>query len=204
MKELQKQPPTAVNVKALNKEKQDLSELLQRQEIMCRQRSRVEQLKEGDFNTSFFRGRATTRKKKTEITRVKKDNGEWACDMKTIEDMANKYFMELFTTTNPTKTGHGGSLGGSRCPHFREMSLFLDTLYTTLEVKEALLQMGPTKTPGPDGMPALFYPKYQSILGEDVTVATLEFLNGEGDLEIINQTNISMQCALQNYKQSFR
>ena len=49
------------------------------------------------------------------------------------------------------------------------MNHFLSMTYIALEVKEALFQMGLTKTPQPDGFPTLFYQKYWKTIGEDIT-----------------------------------
>lgn len=37
--------------------------------------------------------------------------------------------------------------------------------------------MGPTKAPGPDGFPALFFQQYWHIVGEEVTSFCLDYLN---------------------------
>lgn len=44
------------------------------------------------------------------------------------------------------------------------------------EVKVALDQMFPTKSPGPNGMLPIFYQKYWHIVGEEVTRAVLTVL----------------------------
>ena len=46
-----------------------------------------------------------------------------------------------------------------------DMREFLSTQFTAEEVQVALFQMGPTKTPGPDGMNALFLSKILAYCG---------------------------------------
>ena len=62
--------------------------------------------------------------------------------------------------------------------------------FTVDEVKVALFQMGPTKAPGPDDMNAIFYQKFWYIVGDDVVIAVLDFLNNGNMLLEINHTNI--------------
>ena len=51
--------------------------------------------------------------------------------------------------------------------------------FTAEEVRVALFQMGLTKAPGTDGMNALFFQKFWHIVGDDVVMAVLDFLNNE-------------------------
>ncbi|KAH0991508.1 hypothetical protein GBA52_002991 [Prunus armeniaca] len=45
---------------------------------------------------------------------------------------------------------------------------YLSLLFTREEVEIAIKSMGPTKAPGCDGMPTLFYQRYWSIIGSDI------------------------------------
>ena len=79
-----------------------------------------------------------------------------------------------------------------------DMQEFLSSEFTAEEVKVALFQMGPTKAPGPDGMNALFYQKFWHVVGNNVVLAVLEFLNNGNMLPYINHTNIVLIPKVKN------
>lgn len=74
------------------------------------------------------------------------------------------------------------------------------------EVKTDLKQMHPTKAPGPDGLPALFYKKIWDSIGGDVVSYVLNLLNNGGPVDQINNTHIVLipkkkQCqATEDYR----
>lgn len=71
-----------------------------------------------------------------------------------------------------------------------EMNNMLTAPYTSEEVVKALKEMHPTKAPGPDEMPALFYKKFWYVIGEDTLTYVLDILNNNAPLEQINNTHI--------------
>jgi hypothetical protein len=73
-----------------------------------------------------------------------------------------------------------------------DMNSALLAPFSDKEIEEALFQMGPTKAPGPDGLPVLFFQRHWSFLKEHVCCSVKEFLAG-GDLsDDFNDTVIVM------------
>jgi hypothetical protein len=71
-----------------------------------------------------------------------------------------------------------------------EMNQKLSAPISDEEITKALFQMGPTKAPGPDGLPALFFHQHWSLVKEEVCRAIRDFLNGETIPEDFNDTVI--------------
>lgn len=57
------------------------------------------------------------------------------------------------------------------------MNAQLTLPFTPDEVLAALSQMGPLKSPGPDGLPVLFFQKYWHLIGSNIISCVLDFLN---------------------------
>jgi hypothetical protein len=55
----------------------ELCELFEHEEVMAREQSRVDWLREGDRNTTFFHAKVTTRKCANRIARLVKEDGSW-------------------------------------------------------------------------------------------------------------------------------
>ncbi|KAM0927732.1 hypothetical protein ACQ4PT_002684 [Festuca glaucescens] len=75
----------------------ELCELFEREEIMARQRSRVEWLQEGDRNMTFFHARASARRKTNRIKKLVRDDGTRCEDQTGMKGMVEDFFGRLFT-----------------------------------------------------------------------------------------------------------
>lgn len=66
------------------------------------QRARLNWLKLGDRNTTFFHSQATQRKKMNVIIRLQNKNGQETNDSQEMKHIAQSYFEELFSSENQT------------------------------------------------------------------------------------------------------
>jgi len=63
---------------------------------------------------------------------------------------------------------------------------------TADEVKQAVFQMDPDKSPGPDGFNAFFFQSYWDIIREDTTKAVLNFFQTGKLLKEVNHTFVTL------------
>ena len=90
------------NVEAIKRVKEEINTRLYNDELHWHQRSRSIWLTTGDKNTKFFHQRASQWRRKNHIGGVFDNNGEWWESNIGIATVAEKYFQDLFTTTNPS------------------------------------------------------------------------------------------------------
>ena len=69
-----------------------LSEVLAREEMMERQRSRISWLKEGDRNTGFFQAKARARSRSNRIKLLKDDSGRTFTEQEDLEKLACEFY----------------------------------------------------------------------------------------------------------------
>ena len=79
------------------------------------------------------------------------------------------------------------------------MNAMLLQEFTELEVEEALKQMVPLKTLGPDSMPPLFYQNYWSLVGDDVSKTISSMLNSATIPGPLNHTFITLISKTKNH-----
>lgn len=73
-----------------------------------------------------------------------------------------------------------------------EMNRSLDRGFTMEKIKKAIFSKSADKSPGSDGMNAMFFQQHWDIVGPLVTKAVLACLNGEYELERINSTLVTL------------
>lgn len=168
----------------------ELDEILYREEIMWKQRSRVTWLKEGYKNTNFFHRQATWRQKKNTISKLKDESGVWVDDMDGMKNMATDFFLSLYSEDLTVRPDLLLNFVQSRVTEDMNASLVKE--FTDKEIADAMFQIGPLKAPGPNGFLARFFQKNRSIVKEDVIKAVRIFFETGVMPKGVNDTMICL------------
>ncbi|KAL0313072.1 UNVERIFIED_CONTAM: hypothetical protein Sradi_5706500 [Sesamum radiatum] len=170
--------------------RRQLEEFRSNENMMWQQRSKAQWLCDRDRNTKFFHATATSRKKQNEIRRIKDMNGNWREDPSGEQEVLLGYFPNIFARSTTSDRIHEEVLNTVRPKVTAEMNEALIQPFTEHEVRSALFGMSPLKSPGPDGMPPLFYQKFWYVIGSDVINCVLHVLNSGTLLHKMNFTHI--------------
>jgi hypothetical protein len=158
--------------------------LLLSNEVYWRQQSKAMWLVANDKNTSYFHHFVNQRQQKNVIAGLLSEDGSWCTDPMGMGNIVGNYFNEIFTSSNPHRIED--SLAAVERRITPAMNQQLCAPYSALEVRQALFQMHPSKSPGLDGMSCLFFQKFWHIINEDVIGAVLSILHSGHVLHKIN------------------
>ncbi len=135
----------------------DLNSLLKKEEMVWRQQSRVVWLKEGDRNMKFFHGRASQRWRRNTINVLRDENGTLHNNTNQVVAILIRYYENLFTTAQPNHIEEAMAHIPRVVSDTMNDSLLRE--FSACEVEQAIKQMAPSMSPGPDGMLHIFYKK---------------------------------------------
>ncbi|KAK4389823.1 putative ribonuclease H protein [Sesamum angolense] len=147
-------------------------------------------LSEGDRNTAFFHAKASHRQKINHIDRIRDETGCWCDKPASIQGVIQRYFHTIFTSARPTREELNEVIETVPTRVTSEMNRKLLEDYSAEEVKAALIQMFPFKSPGPDGMPPVFFQRFWNIVGNATTTTVLQLLNDHTFNPSLNFTHI--------------
>ncbi|XP_012452755.1 uncharacterized protein LOC105774741 [Gossypium raimondii] len=191
-------PNAQANLNSIKETRLKLKKLYEEDEIYWAQRSRIGWLKESDRNTKFFHMRATSRRKKNDIDRLKDSSGGWVYNNRDKCRVARDYFIDLFqTSTNIVNNMDMSCI--PKCVN-EEMNKNLTKSFTDEEILRAFNQINPRKAPGSDGLPGIFFKENWEVVGKDIPSCCHDFLNAVVDMSSINETIIVLIPKIMNQR----
>lgn len=169
-----------------------LDNLLLKEEIYWKQRSRINWLSEGDRNTAYFHKYATARRKRNSIHRLKKNDDSYTTTQMELENLITDYYSHLFSSQHPSSENISKISNILHQGVTQDMHNYFDTSFSKEEIKKALFDLHLSKALGPDGFTALFFQNARETVEDKVTKATLDVLNNGASLEEWNQTLVTL------------
>lgn len=145
-------------------------------------------LREEDKNTIFFHSKASNRKKRNVISKLKEENGNWQLKEEDIGRILTDYCRDLFQTSNPFNSESMMNVVDT-CITL-ETNLHLTKKFTQEEVFMALQQMHLIKALIFDGISLIFYQKCWHIAGPYVAETMLNILDNKVNSQALNHTFI--------------
>ncbi|MCH92036.1 RNA-directed DNA polymerase (Reverse transcriptase), partial [Trifolium medium] len=168
----------------------ELSDILEKEELMWFQRSRAKWLCDGDRNTRYYHTKTVSRRRKNNVLMLKNEEGQWIDDVDQLQGMVNEFFHKLFASTHDRRDWFVSDISypelGDGCIAKLASPLMNE------KVKNALFSMNPWKAPGPDGFPAGFYQKAWGRIGSSVCAFVCSVWNNPSIIATVNQTDICL------------
>ena len=171
----------------------DLEDLLQREQIMWAQKAKKDWDLKGDRNTRFFQIVVKNRHRRNRILQIKNDEEVWLLNPKDVDLCINQYFKTLYAQPQNLENDIFTQLNDIPIPKILEdQAAQLDQPILDEEIFQALHQMGSLKTPGPNGIPTAFYQKCWTTVQHDIINMVKAFFHSGYILKSLNHTYITL------------
>ncbi|ONI06623.1 hypothetical protein PRUPE_5G070700 [Prunus persica] len=120
--------------------------------------------------------------------RIKGDDGHWHVGEPAVRRVFEEHFKKLFTSEAQSINGDILDCVDSVISQTTNDNLL--QAITMEEIKEAAMQMGGLKAPGPDGYQGIFFHKYWDTIYDEVRGITEDFFLKNQSLGALNITNL--------------
>uniref|UniRef100_A0A803QQN3 Reverse transcriptase n=1 Tax=Cannabis sativa TaxID=3483 RepID=A0A803QQN3_CANSA len=169
-----------------------LDDLLEKEDLYWQQRAKIDWLKSGDSITKKNHARAKSRYNNNKIKTLLDSNERTLHSDAEFATEALNHFSLLFTSIGVDDEALTTTLEAINPTITNDMNRFLLKEFTRTDVDDALHSMAPDKSPGIDGISALFYQRHWDVVGPLVLKCMLQILNDGDDIEAINSALITL------------
>lgn len=139
----------------IKKTQKALDDMLEREDLKWKQRTKVHWLQNGDRNTKFFHLYANQRKKANRISEVTTISGRCCSTPSDISSAFVEYYQSIFSTSDPINLDECLEELDERITP--KMNAKLRSAFTKDEICDAISHMGAYKSLGPDGFSPCFF-----------------------------------------------
>ncbi|XP_059067646.1 uncharacterized protein LOC131037952 [Cryptomeria japonica] len=154
--------------------KSELWELLLREEILWRDKSREHWIKEGDLNTKFFHASIKVNRANNRIARIQDSFRVWQEEVKVIEYITVNHFKALLWDCHVDQLPSPMLDVIPRLVSEEDNKQFMRP-FSLQEIKKATFDNPPLKAPRPDGVTMKFFQKCWGFMVEDICKVVEEF-----------------------------
>ncbi|XP_042489804.1 uncharacterized protein LOC122069781 [Macadamia integrifolia] len=159
-------------------------------EKLWAEKAKLRWMKNGDCNSKFFHLSVKLRRLKNQITSLKKEDGTWVSDQQGISSYVSDFFEKFHKADEITV--HNDLLDNIPRVLEEEDVAGLESVPSGEEIKQAVWDLDPVSSPGPDGFPGSFFRRCWTIVEGDFCRAVKKFFE-EGRLpKGINNCFISL------------
>eukprot|EP00253_Pinus_taeda_P009398 PITA_09398 len=170
-----------------------LEERRKQEEILWRQKYRVQWLREGEKNTKFFHKAMVQHRQRNRIFSIKNQEGQQVVQHEEIETVLVNHFKAIMTETHMDRTEAIAKIGGE-IPNLitRDQNLALMRKITRKELEDIVRNMKRNKAPGPDGFTVEFFQAGWNFLASDVLEVVEEARINQRTWPGINSTLLTL------------
>ncbi|XP_021721963.1 uncharacterized protein LOC110689485 [Chenopodium quinoa] len=165
--------------------RKQLEEVLDQEETIWFQKSRMDAICDGDRNTKYFHLSTIIRRRCNRIDTLQNAAGEWITELNAVKSLVVDYWKSLFQEEQREFIGHRLLQDGFPSIGEYDWSV-LTRPCAECEIKKALMSMKAFKAPGPDGFQPLFYQKYWEVVKPSVTRLITDILDEKDFPEGLN------------------
>lgn len=176
--------------------KTQLDRAYKEEESYWSQKSRVQWLKDGDKNTSFFHASVMQRRRSNRIDQLDSLQGGVCAGKEEVLKEVSDYYENLFQSEDVG--GWEAKLEGIPTTITAHMNSRIIRPVEDCEIKKATFSMNSNKAPGMDGMTPLFFQSFWHIIQDDICIAVKSFFQSSFMLKSYNHTLLSFIPKIQH------
>ncbi|CAN1318107.1 LINE-1 retrotransposable element ORF2 protein [Linum perenne] len=174
----------------IDSKQRELNALWHAEEEYWANRASVNWAKLGDRNTRFFHLSTIQRRRRNDITRLKRDDGVWIDEPREVKNHVKNFFHKLFKA--PKEVIDYAIMEDFPRVVADDTNSRLCRPVEEWEIKKAVFQMGPHKSPGPDGYGGSFFQRHWDLIKGDMVRDVQGFFQSAAFPQDWNLTHIAL------------